>query len=130
AAEFFPGTYSFEMNTNSSSQVKSSVVIPNANTTLAWQTTAVTLNWPHAISYGGSGDVRFFNGPTMELLPGTLNFNFRTPNSNNYTPLTIAGCSMAFTPRIVRLISSTNAPISGGEVSGYQGGWSTYGTTG
>jgi hypothetical protein len=37
---------------------------------------------------------------------------------------------MTLTPGLVRLISSTNAPISGGSVDGYQGGWSTYGTTG
>jgi len=133
AAEMFPGTYSFEMNYQSSSNVKSSVAIPNSNTLLTWTTTNVTLNWPYDIAYGGAGDNRYFNKPSMELLPGALNFNFRAPaalGGYNYTTLTIGGCSMTLTPGLVRLISSTNAPISGGTVTGYQGGWSTYGTTG
>lgn len=133
AAEMFPGTYSFEMNYQSSSNVKSSVAIPNSNTLLTWTTTNVTLNWPYDIAYGGAGDNRYFNKPSMELLPGNLNFNFRAPaalGGYNYTTLTIDGCSMTLTPGLVRLISSTNAPISGASVDGYQGGWSTYGTTG
>ncbi|MBS1620679.1 MAG: T9SS type A sorting domain-containing protein [Bacteroidetes bacterium] len=129
AAEWFPGTYSFEMNYQSTSNVKSSVTIPNANSILTWQTTNVTLSWPYDIAYGGNGDSRFFNKPSMELLPGTVNFNFRSPNGNNYFPLTISGCSMAPTVGNVRLINSTGGPISGGSVDGYQGGWSHYGTT-
>src|SRR5690606_13126377 len=97
---------------------------------LTWNTTNVTLNWPHTIAYGGSGDSRTFNKPSMELLPGTYNFNFRAPGSNNYTPLTISGCSMNLTPGIVQLRTSTNAPIAGGVVEGYKGGWANYGTTG
>ncbi|MBS1780762.1 MAG: T9SS type A sorting domain-containing protein [Bacteroidetes bacterium] len=130
SAEFFPGTYSFEMGINSTTQVKSSVVLPNADTTLIWQTTKVTLNWPYDIAYGGSGDSRYFNKPSMELLPGTVNFNFRGPAGYNYTAITISGCSLTLTPGIVRLVNAANAPLSGGVVDGYQGGWSNYGTTG
>lgn len=129
AAEWFPGTYSFEMNYQSTSNVKSSVTIPNANTVLTWQTTNLTLSWPYDIAYGGTGDLRYFNKPSMDLLPGTVNFNFRSPNGSNYTPITISGCTMSLTAGNVRLINSTGGPISGGSVDGYQGGWSNYGTT-
>lgn len=129
AAEWFPGTYSFEMGYQSTTNVKSSVTIPNSNTLLTWQTANVTLSWPYDIAYGGNGDSRFFNKPGMELLPGIVNFNFRSPNGNNYTPITISGCNMSLTGGIVRLINSDGAPLSGGSVNGYQGGWSDYGTT-
>lgn len=130
AAEWFPGTYSFEMNYQTTSNVKSSVTIPNSNTMLTWQTTNVTLSWPYDIAYGGAtGDSRFFNKPSMELLPGTVNFNFRSPHGDNRTPITISGCAMSLTGGNVRLINSTGGPISGGSVDGYQGGWSNYGTT-
>ena len=129
AAEWFPGTYSFEMRYQTTTNVKSSVTIPNANTKLTWQTTLVTLNWPYDIAYGGSGDSRFFNKPSMELLPGLVNFNFRSPQGSNYTQLNITGCNLTLTVGNVRLIDSHGNPLSGGEVSGYQGGWSNYGTT-
>lgn len=131
AGEFFPGTYSFEMGINASTEVKSEVVIPNANTTLTWKTTNVKINWPYDVAYGGAGDNGYFNKPGTEMLPGTVNFNFRAPGSNNYAAIAVTGCSMVLTPGIVRLISSTNAPISGASVDGYQNvTWSAYsGTT-
>jgi hypothetical protein len=97
-AQFFPGTYSFEMNYQTSSQVKSSVTIPNSNTTLTWQTTNLTLDWPNAISYGGSGGVsRSFSKPSMELLAGNINFLF---SGSGIQPINISGCNMVFTPLI------------------------------
>lgn len=128
SAEFFPGTYSFEMNYQSTSQVKSSVTIPNANTTLTWTTTNVTLSWPYDISYGGSGDSRYFNKPSMELLAGNVNFNFRGAG-NNYVTLAISGCSMSYKSVVVRLITSTGAPIAGGLAKYYVSGWNNIGTT-
>ena len=129
SAEFFPGTYSFEMNYQSSSQVKSSVTIPNANTTLTWTTTKLTMNWPYDIAYGGSGDSRYFNKPSMELLPGTLNFNFRGVG-NNYAAISISGCSMTLKPVVVRLLNSTGGPIAGGLAKYHVSSWTTIGNTG
>lgn len=108
-AQFFSGTYSFEMGYQTSTNVKSNVTI-NSDTTLTWNTSTVTLNWPGAISYGGSGDSRFFNKPSMELLPGTLNFNFRgTPN--NYVAITIEGCE--FNASMLKAINENNQPVEG-----------------
>ena len=81
AAEFFPGTYSFEMQYKGTADAKVSVVIPNADTTLTWQTTKVTLQYSGAISYGGgTGDSTWFSKPSMELLPGTYKFPVRAPS--------------------------------------------------
>lgn len=110
SAQLFPGTYSFEMGYQSSAEVKYSVSIPNANTELVWKTTTVNLNWAGSISYGGNGDSRFFNKPSMELLPGTLNFNFRgTPN--NYVALNISGCD--FNGTMLKAVNEDNQPVEG-----------------
>lgn len=121
-AEFFPGTYSFEMNYQTTSNVKSSVTIPNSNTTLTWKTTTVTLSWPYDIAYGGNGDSRYFNKPSMELLEGDVNFNFRGAG-NNYVSLHISGCSTANKGMLVKLLNSSGSGIAGGVVDYYAGGW-------
>jgi len=91
-AEFFPGTYSFEMQYQSTAEVKSNVVLP-AGSPVVWKTTKVTLSYFDTISYGGSsGDLRYFNKPSMELLPGTYKFHFR--NGGGRHDLTIGGCEM------------------------------------
>jgi hypothetical protein len=123
SAQFFPGTYSIEMGYQTSTEVKSSVSIPNSNTTLTWKTTLLTLNWPGAIAYGGNGDSRFFNKPSMELLPGTLRFNFRG-NGNNYQSIVIGGCSQTLS--YLRVINESNEPIEGVTFTNYRGGqWRT-----
>ncbi|GAB1452889.1 hypothetical protein MASR2M47_29450 [Draconibacterium sp.] len=66
-------------DTKAPAQVKSSISIVAGTNTFTWSTTNVTLVWPYDIAYGGSGDSRFFNKPSMELLAGTYNFNFRSP---------------------------------------------------
>jgi hypothetical protein len=91
-AELFMGTYSFDMMYNSTSDQKISQVVPDGGATFTWQTTEVSLWYSGIISYGGSGDSKFFNKPTMNLLPGTYNFNFRGANGNAYTALTFNGC--------------------------------------
>lgn len=121
-AEFFPGTYSFEMQYQSTANVKASVTIPNSNTTLTWKTTTVSLSWPYDISYGGSGDSRYFNKPSMELLEGNVNFNFRGAG-NNYVTLPIAGCSTSNKGMLVKLLNSNGNGIAGGVVDYYAGGW-------
>src|SRR6185437_13331003 len=54
ASQVFAGTYSFEMQYKGTADRKISVVVPDADTTLTWQTTAVTLTCAGSISYGGA----------------------------------------------------------------------------
>src|SRR5690606_2817993 len=44
-AEFFPGTYSFEMGYNGTTNVKSSYNFPADGATIVWQTISVTLQY-------------------------------------------------------------------------------------
>ena len=115
-AEFFPGTYSFEMGYNGTTNVKSSYNFPGDGATLIWQTINVTLQYSGSISFGGpTGDSRFFNQPSMELMPGgTYKFNFR--NGGDRIDITIEnGCSMVKSAYVLKLITSTNSGISGQE---------------
>jgi len=131
AAEFFPGTYSFEMQYQATAQAKLNVDIPNANTTVTWQTTKVTLYYSGSISYGGSGDSTWFTKPSMELLGGTYWFHFR--GGNYYTPLTISGPSMTKVVNILTLKDHNGNPLSGGIARGGFGSnfstWWVSGTT-
>ncbi len=79
SAEVFPGTYSFEMQYQGTAQAKESKDVPDADTTFTWKTATVTLYYSKNISYGGgSGDARWFNKPTMNLLAGDYKFHFRS----------------------------------------------------
>ena len=131
AAEFFPGTYSFEMQYQATAQTKLNVDIPNANTTVTWQTTKVTLYYSGSISYGGSGDSTWFTKPSMELLGGTYWFHFR--GGDYYTPLTISGPSMTKVVNILTLKDHNGNPLSGGIARGGFGSnfstWWVSGTT-
>ncbi|MCW5884351.1 MAG: T9SS type A sorting domain-containing protein [Candidatus Kapabacteria bacterium] len=128
-AEMFPGVFSFEMHYQATAQTKLNVGIPNSNTTLTWKTTKVTLNWANSISYGGNGDSKFFNKPSMELLPGTYNFNFRTPG-NNYMPITIEEvCSQTTSAFAVKLVDSDGQGLEGGIAQYYDNSWKNAGTT-
>jgi len=80
SAQVFPGTYSFEMLYQSTAQAKISVNVPDADKKVTWRTATVTLSWPNQIAYGGSGDGRLFDKPTMNLLAGTYRFHFRDPD--------------------------------------------------
>ena len=128
AAQFFPGTYSFEMNYQSTAQVKPSVVIPDADTKLTWQTTPVTLQFSGEIAYGGSGDSRYFNKPAMELLPSTVNFNFR-PCA--YTAITIGTSPITLSYVCGKLLNSSGTGLAGGlfEYRIGWGAWTPMGTT-
>ncbi len=130
-ADLFPGTFSFEMAYQSTTEVKQSITVPDANTTFTWNTTSVTLKWPYDIAYGGAtGDSRFFNKPSMELLPGTFKFNFRSPTGDSRADLVVSGCSMNKTVAVVRLKSSTNAPLADGAVQYLNGStWVNVGAT-
>ena len=126
-AEFFPGTYSFEMGYQSTADQKISVVIPDANTSLTWTTTNVTLNYAGSISYGGSsGDSRYFNKPSMELMAGTYKFHFRYQSRQD---ITISGCELGKTAVLIKLEASNGNGLEGGIVTYYKSGWKSAGTT-
>ena len=112
---------------------KLSVVVPDADSSLTWNTTSVTLSYSGQISYGGgSGDSAWFTKPTMELLPGTYKFHFRNIGAvpGTTVDLTFSGCSFAQSLVIARLLDHTGAGISGGVVAYAPGGsWLPFGTT-
>ena len=124
AAEFFPGTYSFEMQYKATADQKVSVTVPDADTLLTWQTTNVTLDYPGQISYGGStGNSTFFNKPSMELLPGTYKFNFRP---DNRVDLTFSGCAFNKSYVALKLLDENGNGVPGGKATpAYGGSWGT-----
>ena len=129
AAEFFPGTYSFEMQYRATAEAKISVDIPNANTKLTWKTTKVTLQYSGEISYGGAtGDSTWFTKPSMELLPGTYRFHFRNAGRMD---LTFSGCTFTRSVFALKLIDSSGNGIAGGTGQYYDSGWQSIpGSTG
>ncbi len=122
AAEFFPGTYSFEMQYKATADVKVSVAVPDADTQLTWQTTNVALGYPGQISYGGStGDSTFFIKPSMELLPGTYKFNFRPDNRMD---LTFSGCTFNKSYVALKVLDENGNGVSGAKAQpAYGGSW-------
>ena len=120
AAEFFPGTYSFQMQYKATVDAKLSVVIPDADTLLTWQTTKVTLGYSGQIKYGGgTGDSTWFTKPSMELLPGMYKFKF----DNYLVSLAIEGCEYTGNVAIVKLIDSAGTGIAGATAQYDDGGW-------
>jgi|GEM_PF-1291863 len=125
--EVFPGKFIFEMNYASSQETKTDVPV-TGNTTVTWQTTNVKINYKgtgSSLAYGVGSANTWWTYPAngQELLPGTLKFNF-IDNGNNIVDVTIpAQCTFEKTVAIVRLVSSTNAPLSGGEASYYLSSW-------
>lgn len=98
-AEMFQGTYSFDMEYQGTSEQKIAQNVPDGGASFTWVTTHVTLNYSNSISYGGgSGDARFFNKPSMQLLSGTYKFHFR---DGNRVDLTIGGCELDKTAAVV-----------------------------
>ncbi|MCR4433435.1 MAG: cadherin-like domain-containing protein, partial [Caldiserica bacterium] len=111
AAEFFPGTYSFEMQYKATADAKLNIVIPNANTKVTWQTTKVTLQYSGSISYGGStGNSTWFTKPSMELLPGTYKFDFRGAGRMD---LTFSGCCFDKTLAVIKVLEEDGTPQPG-----------------
>ena len=121
-AEFFPGTYSFQMQYKATADAKLSVVIPDEDTLLTWQTTKVTLGYNGLISYGGAtGDSTWFTKPSMELLPGTYKFNFRP---DNRIDLTISGCSFTKSYVLLTVKDENGNGVPGGKATpAYGGSW-------
>ncbi|MFC0878061.1 T9SS type A sorting domain-containing protein [Saccharicrinis sp. FJH2] len=126
-AELFPGTFSFRMQYQGTTDYKTEINFPVDGNLLTWNTTNVTLNYGGDISFGGStGDSRFFNKPSMELLPGTYTFNFRGAER---VDLTIGGCSMAKGLAHIKLIDSKGNGLEGGVATYYDAGWKQAGIT-
>jgi hypothetical protein len=124
AAEFFPGTYSFQMQYKATAEAKISVVIPDADTLLTWKTTKVTLGYNGLISYGGgTGDSTWFTKPSMELLPGTYKFNFRP---DNRIDLTFSGCNFTKSYVLLTVKDENGNGVPGGKATpAYGGSWGT-----
>ena len=131
SAELFQGTYSFEMMYQGTSEAKTSITIPDGGKTLTWNTSVVTLNYSGSISYGGStGDSRWFNKPSMNLLPGTYMFHFRGAGRTN---IVISGCQTAGTALFVQLKDSQNNGVGNTNhypTFKYRFGWGSYTTIG
>ena len=123
SAELFQGTYSFDMQYQGTSDQKMNITVPDNGIKLVWNTSVVTLNYPGSISYGGStGDSRWFNKPSMNLLPGTYMFHFRGAGRTN---IVIAGCHTAGTPIFVQLQDSYGNGLKGASFK-YRFGWGSY----
>ncbi len=125
ASQVFPGSYSFQMQYQATADAKLNVNIPDADTTLTWQTTNIALNYSGAIAYGGgSGDSKHFIKPSMELLPGTVWFNFRGGDPyNKRVQLTFSGCNYEASAAVVKLLDSGGNGLSGGTAKYYDSGW-------
>lgn len=129
--EAFPGTFGLEMAINQSREVKADYVYTGSNDA-TWTTTKVTFNYPGVIAYGGTGVSAYFTN-NSEMLPGTVNFSFRV-NGENIVPVTIPASTQGncanFEKTVVigRLLNSSNAPLAGGSMNFYLGGW--YSATG
>ncbi|MBN1509564.1 MAG: hypothetical protein JW955_22135 [Sedimentisphaerales bacterium] len=131
-AEFFPGDYSFEMQYQSTAQVKP-LTMPAADTTLTWQASRVTLQYSGSLSYGGSvGDGTWFNKPTMYLLAGTYKFHAHGGTDGRFD-LTIGGCSVTKSIILLMLKDHNGNPLAGGKARGGEGAsywtWWVPGTT-
>jgi hypothetical protein len=112
-AELFAGIYSFEMQYQGTAEAKLSIAFPGGSP-VVWQTTKVTLWYSGSISFGGgTGDSRWFNKPSMELMAGTYRFHFRG-NSGTHpggrTDFTWGGCSFEKTVACIRLRNSDGTP--------------------
>ena len=123
SAEMFPGTYSFEMGYQGTSQAKVSVAMPSASP-LVWTTTKVTLQYNGQISYGGStGQSAWFTKPSMQFLPGgTYKFHFQNPEAGRLD-LSWSGCEFTGSVAALKLVDSSEVGIPGATAQYYDGGW-------
>lgn len=124
AAQFFPGTYSFEMNYKGTAEVKSSVTIPDADTKLTWQTTKVTIQYSGAISFGGpTGQSQWFVKPSMELMPsGPHKFHFQSPEGGRLD-FTWSGCEFTKSVFALNVKDSGGTGIAGATGDYYISTW-------
>jgi hypothetical protein len=132
SAEFFPGTYSFEMAYKGTAEQKLSVSVPDSDTTLTWYTTTVTLQYSGGIAYGGAnGDSAFFSKPSMDLLSNGTAVRFRLDNTGGaagrigltWPAATGPGATFTRSLIVLRLVDSTGAPLNGGTARYQHGSW-------
>ncbi|MBI5955132.1 MAG: right-handed parallel beta-helix repeat-containing protein [Chloroflexi bacterium] len=123
SAEFFSGTYSFEMQYQGTAQSKLNLNLPAASP-VVWNTTRVMLQYAGQISYGGpNGQNAWFTKPSMNLLPGgPYKFHFQNPEGG-LLDLSWSGCNYTASVAAVKLIDSTGAGIAGATAQYYDGGW-------
>ncbi|HET7237059.1 MAG TPA: hypothetical protein VFK59_11590, partial [Actinomycetota bacterium] len=126
AAQLFPGVYSFEMSYQGTAQPKLSLTIPDADTTLVWETTTVTIAYPGQVSYGGPvGDSKWFKQTTAteskELLPSTVRFHLR---GGITTDLTFSGDAFTY-DAAPPMVGVSLVDPNGGEPDGSNGWFRT-----
>ena len=130
--EIFPGNWWFSVEYQQTYTEKQQDV--GANPVVTFKTTKVWLYHSGAISYRGYPSAgtffTFTNG--MEMLPGTIKFNFQGIGE---IPITISGCEYKAALVVVELKDSSGAPLNGGKI--YRKGgpvspgtWFYFGTTG
>jgi len=122
-AEFFPGTYSFEMQYQGTAESKLNVTLPAASP-VVWNTTKVALQYAGQISYGGAvGQNAWFTKPSMNLLPGgPYKFHFQSPEGG-LLDLSWSGCNYTASVATVKFINSTGGGIAGATAKYYDGSW-------
>ncbi|MBL7813241.1 MAG: T9SS type A sorting domain-containing protein [Bacteroidetes bacterium] len=122
--ELLAGNYTFQMKYNNGVETKSNVSVSGCTSSITFTATKVEINYSGTIQHYQNGWGTYSN--PKYFLPGNYTFTF---NGSNSTNIAISGCSMAKTAVIVKLISSTNAPIANGAVQHYSGGWQNAGVT-
>ncbi|MFY0643529.1 MAG: hypothetical protein JXR19_03615, partial [Bacteroidia bacterium] len=123
SVELLPGNHTFKMWFNNGTQQLSSQSISGPSDEVLFTATQVNISYSGTVKHYQNGWGTYSFGKF--LLPGNYTFKF----DNTSVPLTINGCTFTYSAVIVKLISSTSAPIAGGIASAYQGGWNTLGTT-
>lgn len=106
--EMFPGNWRFDVEYKQTKDQKQQDV--SVDPVVTFRTTKVTLIHSGAIRYRGnpsSGTFFDFTKPSMEMLPGTIKFDFQGIGE---IPLTISGCD--FTGGFLTLIDEAGNPMA------------------
>ena len=121
-AEFFAGTYKFEMLHQNTAEVKTQDI----SSPLVWNADRVTLSYGGSVSFGGPlGDYQWFSKPSMYLLNGTYKFHFRVPGnaSAGRVDIAINSCNTTASAFALKLIDSQGNPLAGGTARMNEGTW-------
>ncbi|MEM3485782.1 MAG: carboxypeptidase-like regulatory domain-containing protein [Candidatus Methanomethyliaceae archaeon] len=130
--EMFPGNWYFSVEYQQTMTSMQQDVA--ANPVVTFKTTKVTLYHSGTIRYRGnpsSGTFFTFTKPSMEMLPGTIRFDF---SGIGEIPITVSGCEYKGAVVVVELKDSAGNPLPGAKVM-RKGGpvspgtWFTFGTT-
>jgi hypothetical protein len=122
-----PGSYSFALAYNHTSQQLNAVAIAGPTTDVVFQTGRLTAYFSQPFSWNNS-QFYPFDGPTMEFLPGDIHLDLAGCQTS---AITIAsGSHLVKSGIVATLADSFNHPLAGGDASAYAGGWKPVGTTG